>query len=55
MHVYTQKPKTALRCSGCGCIVGPDSPIKTGFYVRDGEVQGFFHSKYCFENKLKQK
>jgi hypothetical protein len=38
------------RCEGCGVVVGPDTPIKSGYEVRDGEVTGFFHSRGCFQN-----
>lgn len=42
-------------CTGCGTIVGPSSPYyKAGFEVREGVVTGFFHSKQCYLNKLKE-
>lgn len=42
------------RCEGCGVKIGPDTPIKTGYEVKDGELTGFFHSRECFTNNMQK-
>lgn len=42
------------RCDGCGVKIGPDTPVKNGFEVRDGEVRGLFHSRACYLNSAKK-
>ena len=42
------------RCTGCHKIIGPDSDVRTGFNVKDGEVLGTFHSRWCYEDTRKK-
>jgi len=49
LKAFVPRLKVARRCDGCGIIVGPDAPFKTGFEVREGPIIGFFHSRQCYE------
>lgn len=51
---FEKKLVVNQRCEGCGVVVGPDTPMHTGFDVRDGEVTGFFHSRACYENTCRE-
>jgi len=42
-----------VKCNGCGRTLGPDVGYRVGFEVKEGPVQGLFHSKACYENKAK--
>ena len=36
------------KCTGCGIHIGPNSEVKGGYIVHDGEVVGLFHSRKCY-------
>lgn len=44
----------AIRCDGCGVIVGPDAPVKNAYKVVDGIVKGTFHSRACYDAQLRK-
>ena len=54
LNSYTVTPDPAKRCDGCGAIVGKDHPVKAGIIVREGPIQGIYHSHQCFESKWKE-
>jgi hypothetical protein len=53
---YQIKPEHTTRCMGveCGMLIGPSETVKVGFVVKDGDVQGIFHSRACYENSVQK-
>jgi hypothetical protein len=53
---FETTPKHTTRCMGveCGMLIGPSEVVKSGFIVKDGDVQGIFHSRSCYENSVEK-